>query len=192
MSKVKAIGLIVEDASDYESLKILIKRAVKKDRLKFKKAIANGCGKIRRKAAGYAVDLHRRGCNMLILTHDLDRNDLSKLRADLESKLSTSPLNYNFVCIPIEEIEAWFLSDPDGIKNTFNLKRKPKIKGNPETIASPKEKLEDYVYQCSEKSKIYLNTKHNALLAGRLSMTVMMNKCNSFKVLHDFVSAQKY
>ena len=51
----------------------------------------------------------------------------------------------------------WFLSDPDGIKKVFNLKRKPKIKGNPEAIASPKEKLNDIIYQCSEK---YLLSKY--------------------------------
>jgi len=192
MSKIKGVGLIVEDASDYESIKVLIKRITNKSNLKFKKAIGHGCGKIRRKASSYAIDLHKRGCNMLILVHDLDRNDLLKLRADLENKLASSPLKHNFVCIPIEEIEAWFLSDPDGIKTTFSLKGNRKIKGNPETISSPKEKLEDFVYYCSAKSKIYLNTKHNALLAENLSLSIMKNKCGSFKALYTFVSTQTY
>ena len=192
MSKIRRIGLIVEDISDYESIRILIKRITNKDKLKFKKSIAHGCGKIKRKASGWAVDLHRRGCNMLILVHDLDRNILLKLREDLENELSSSPLEYNFVCIPIEEIEAWFLSDPEGIKTTFSLKRKPKVKGYPETISSPKEKLEDYVYSCSEKSKRYINTKHNSLLSEKLSLTKMKSKCPSFNALHVFVSAHTF
>ncbi|MCH7826355.1 MAG: DUF4276 family protein [Bacteroidetes bacterium] len=192
ISKIKGIGLIVEDASDYESFKILIKRITNNNNLKFKKAIANGCGKIKRKAMSYAIDLHKRGCNMLILVHDLDRNDLLKLRVSLEDILAPSPLKYNFVCIPIEEIEAWFLSDPEGIKTLFSLKRKPKIKGNPEAISSPKEKLQDYIYFLSDKSKIYLNTKHNALLAEKLSLLMMRKKCRSFNKFYDFILTKTY
>ncbi len=48
--KIKAIGLIVEDNSDFKSFKIIISRILKRDNLTFKKQIGNGCGKMRRKA----------------------------------------------------------------------------------------------------------------------------------------------
>jgi hypothetical protein len=192
MNKVKCIGIIAEDNSDFESSKILIKRIIKKENIRFKKAIGNGCGKIRRKANDYSSDLQKRGCNLLILLHDLDRFNLLDLKKELEEKLETAPIDNYFVCIPIEELEAWFLSDPNGIKHALNLKRAPNIKGLPEHILSPKEKLEELVSICSNKEKIYLNTKHNELIASKISIDKAKEKCISFKQFHDFLLKQKY
>ncbi len=190
--KIKSIGLIVEDNSDFTSFKKLISRIVEKDNLTFKKAIGGGCGKMKRKAASYASNLSKKGCDLVILAHDLDRNDLNVLQGELENIMTKSPAKYNFVCVPIEEIEGWFLSDPEGIKTVFNLTRKPKIKGNPESIPSPKEKLEEYIYQCSEKSKIYINTKHNDMLAEKLCLDQMKAKCISFALLYNHVQSYEY
>jgi hypothetical protein len=192
MSKVKEIGLIVEDDSDFESFRILIQRIADKKNLKFRKAISNGCGKLRRKATSYAQNLYQRGCNMIILVHDLDRNDLYDLNQELLDKFSDCPAQYSFICIPIEEIEAWFLSDPDGIKKTFNLNKSPKIKGLPETIPSPKEKIGELVKTYSNNSKMYLNTKHNSKLSQNVSLELVLKKCNSFKRMNDFILEHKY
>lgn len=192
MSKIKAIGIIAEDDSDFETSKIIIKRIINNDKIAFKKAIGNGCGKIKRKALDYSRDLKNRGCNLLILFHDLDKNKLHALKAELDDKLSGSHISNYFVCIPIEEIEAWFLSDPNGIKVALNLKKAPKVKGQPEQILSPKEKLEDLVSVCSNKEKIYLNTKHNVTIAKKVSIDLMKQKCKSFLLLHDFLQSQKY
>jgi hypothetical protein len=190
--KIKSIGLIVEDDSDFNSIRILISRIVDKNNLTFKKAIGNGCGKMKRKAVSYANNLNQKGCDLIILVHDLDRNDLKKLQAELEKLINLSDAKKPFVCIPIEELEGWFLSDAEGIKNAFQLERLPKINGNPETITSPKEKLQDFVFQCSNKSKIYLNTKHNDLLSSNVCINKMKEKCVSFKLLYDFVSKYEY
>lgn len=192
MSKVKSIGIIAEDNSDFETSKILIKRIIKKDNIAFKKAIGNGCGKIKRKALDYSRDLKNRGCNLLILLHDLDRNQLVTLKAELDNKLAGSHIANYFVCIPIEEIEAWLLSDPNGIKEALNLRKAPNVKGQPEQIPSPKEKLEELVSICSNREKVYLNTKHNEIIATKISIDAMKQKCNSFLLLHDFLLSQKY
>lgn len=192
MSKIKGIGLIVEDNSDFDSFKTLIKRIVDKSNIKFKKAVSNGCGKLRRKASSYAVNLHRQGCDMIILIHDLDRCDYEKLKRELENKLADCPSKCHYICIPIEEIEAWFLSDPDCIKNTFSLPRLPRISNIPEAIESPKEKIESLVRQYSNKSKIYLNTKHNEKLSEVVCLDTVKAKCESFKKLNDFVLEHDY
>ena len=192
MSKIKSIGLIVEDNSDFDSFKILIQRITNKDNIKFRKAISNGCGKLRRKAYSYAVNLHQRGCNMIIIVHDLDRNDYKLLKTELEEKISNSPANYNFICIPIEEVEAWFLSDLESIKKTFDLERIPKIKGLPETIQSPKEEIEHLVKVNSRHTKLYLNTKHNSILSQNVSLDLLYTKCKSFQELNDYLLEHKY
>jgi len=186
------LEFIAEDESDYESVKTLIKRIIQNDKIGFKSRTSNGCGKLKRKAFDYAVDLDNRGCDMLLLFHDLDRNNLSELETELKNKLLNSPISNYFICIPIEEIEAWFLSDPESIKSTLNLKNIPKIKASPETISSPKEYLGSLVSACSDKGKIYLNTQHNAKLSQNISIEMIREKCNSFAKLYHFIVKQTY
>lgn len=192
MSKVKCIGIIAEDNSDFETAKILIKRILNRDNLSFKKAVGNGCGKLRRKALDYAIDLRKRGCDMLILIHDLDKHVHRELLEDLHLKLEDAPIDKKFVCIPIEELEAWFLGDPQAIKNTFNLARIPRFKGRPETINSPKETLGEQIYLCSNKSTIFLNTKHNQKIAAHICIETVKQRCPSFDLLHNFVTTYEY
>jgi len=192
MSKITRIGIIAEDESDFEATKVIVKRIIKTDKIGFKPRTSNGCGKLKRKAFDYAVDLHRRGCDLLILFHDLDRNVLVQLEKELQEKLNGNPFENYFVCIPIEELEAWYLSDPESIKKTFNLKRKPKIKAKPETIKSPKEYLGELIYSCSDKEKIYLNTKHNQMLSENVSIQLMRTNCKSFEKLYDFINKHEY
>jgi hypothetical protein len=129
---------------------------------------------------------------MLILIHDLDRNTHRTLYEELTKKIEDAPINNKFVCIPIEEIEAWFLSDPESIKSTFRLARKPKFHGRPETISSPKETLAEQIYLCSNKSTIFLNTRHNQKLAEQISLALLIEKCESFLNLHSFVTQFEY
>ena len=192
MNKIKGIGLIVEDNSDYNSLKILISRVLGISNLTFKKVIGNGCGKIKRKALAWSELLHTRGCNLLILVHDLDRNNLNDLKSELSKSIKESPIKNKLICIPIEEMESWLLSDPKNLKNTFSLKRIPKIGTQPESIASPKERLRDYIYQCSNKEVLYLNTKHNERIANTISLKLLRKRCPSFEELANFIEGQKY
>src|SRR5680860_1171714 len=101
MSKVKSIGLIVEDNSDYTCFTTLIKRIAKKDNIKFKKVIGYGCGQIKKKALLWSTNLHQRGCNVLILVQDLDRNNLAELKLQLEKAVEESPVESKLVCIPV-------------------------------------------------------------------------------------------
>lgn len=192
MTKIKCIGIIAEDSSDFETAKILINRILGRDNLSFKKAVGNGCGKLRRKALDYAIDLKRRGCDMLILIHDLDRNTHKDLLNDLKKRIENAPIVNKFVCIPIEELEAWFLSDPESIKNTFNLTRRPRFNGRPENIGSPKETLGEQIYLCSNKSTIFLNTKHNQKIAENITLETIRQRCPSFDLLHAFVTTYEY
>jgi len=185
----KKIGIIAEDESDVDTLKELIARITGKSNLSYKRFVGRGCGKIKRKCSDWAKQLQLRGCNVLILIHDLDSNNIQDLKLLLEKNIKPNPIRHSYICIPIQEMEAWILADPASIKKSFNLKKSPKITGNPETIDSPKETLGRLIRTFSDNSKVYINTKHNTVLAKNLNLNTVKTKCKSFSGLYEFVSA---
>ena len=191
MSKVKCIGIIAEDNSDFEAVKVLIARIIDRDNFSFKRRVGNGCGRVKQNALKYAKNLNNRGCDMLILIHDLDKNNLAELLKKLQNKIKDAPFDKKFVCIPIEELEAWFLSDPVSIKTTFNLKRQPKFSGLPETVNSPKEVLADQISKCSDKQINFLPI-NNKIIAANVNLDLIKEKCPSFDLLHTFLLKYKY
>lgn len=191
MSAIKTIGIIAEDNSDFDTIKTIINKITKKN-LKYKKNIGNGCGKIKRKCRDYVDDLHRRECDLVLLFHDLDRNNFDELYRALNDEIKDCNILKKFICIPVEEIEAWFLSDINAIKKTFKIRKDFKIKGQPETIPSPKEFLQKIVYKNSNKEFIYNNVKHNIKIAENLNLELVSKSCNSYNQLESFLKLQKY
>jgi hypothetical protein len=189
MRKIKTIGIIAEDNSDFATARKLILRITNR-RLKFKKQIGDGSGKLKRKADDYCTVLHARGCDAVILLHDLDRNQLQGLKAELEQKILNSPVKIKFVCIPVEEIEAWIISDPLAIKQALNLRRLPKFSGKPESVTSPKEKLQNEIKRCANNSFTYITTVHNEKIAEHLSIDAAKTKCPSFALFYNFIKTR--
>lgn len=189
MSKPRAIrvGIIAEDYSDVDAAKIMIYRIAERDNIGVKKFVGHGCGRIKRKCKAWVSNFKTKKCRYLILIHDLDRNDLNDLRQRLKESVSPCPIEPYLICIPIEEMEAWWLADPQAIRTALNLDRIPKVKGNPQHITSPKERIAAMVKQCSNNNKVYLNTKHNAKIAAHLDFTKAM-RCDSFVPFFNFVT----
>lgn len=175
----KKVGVIAENTSDVQVIKILINKILNHKRHKVIPNPCNGHGKIMGKCKAYASDLKARGCGYLILVHDLDEKVLKGLQVALQSALMPCPIQKHIIVIPIKEIESWLLSDGLAIKKTFNLKKEPKEITNPETIKDPKEKLEEVVRFYSEKNKFYHNTVHNGKIAEQIRIH-KINKCSSF------------
>jgi hypothetical protein len=186
----KRVGLIAEDESDIETLKELLRRITGKANIGFKNFVGRGCGKIKRKSDDWAKQLKDRGCQVLILVHDLDRNNFTELYTSIENNLKPFLIKETFISIPIEEMESWFLSDGKGVKAALNLKKEIKAYHNPETVKSPKEVLGKEIEKASNDTKIYLNTKHNVLIAQHLDIDKVKAKCESFKKLHAFAIAK--
>ncbi len=135
------IGLITEDISDFDVVDEIIRKLVPKSKYSIKKYVGHGCGKIIGKCRDWAIDLKRRNCSILIILHDLDNQTETLLYKRLNQAMSPSPISKFVLVIPVQEIEAWLLSDLDAIKKALNLQATlPKIP-NPESILNPKEHL---------------------------------------------------
>lgn len=181
------VGIIAEDMSDVKTIHILIERISGK-KISEKHHLGYGCGKIISKCKHWTSSLYKRNCKFLIVVHDSDDKSPQEINDKILKELSNSPFTHYLICIPIQEIEAWLLSDPTGIKNAMKLKLLPKIKGNPQNISSPKEYLEDIVKKSSAGTKIYISTKHNEIIAAQISIDEIYRRCEAFRPFHKFIT----
>ena len=178
------IGIIAEEQNDIDVIYELTTKLINSNKFTFKKFVSHGCGKLRRKCSAWAQILKTSGCTFLIVVHDLDKNDEKKLRFTLERELTGVNFTNSIVLIPIEEMEAWLLSDPTAIKSVFNMKKLPKIPKHPENINSPKEFLSQLVKSNSKTQ--YLNTVHNKRIAEAVSIS-QLGACPSFTCFPPFL-----
>lgn len=184
----KRLGFIAEDISDIEVLKILTKKLTSKP-FAVSHFVGKGCGPLAKKSPGWCRVLLIKECHHVVLVHDLDRNNLVQLRQKLEGILLGAPQRTKSVVIPIEELEAWLLSDEQAIAKALNLDKVPALVHHPEGIPSPKEYIGDMVRKISNKQKQYVNTVHNRLIAGSLDIAKLRKKCPSFKKFEEFVQS---
>ncbi|NTW45892.1 MAG: DUF4276 family protein [Candidatus Moranbacteria bacterium] len=188
MSKRKPrVGIIAEDRSDIECVRALIFRITNDNKIGVDGMAKNGCTMLVRKCGHWAVNLHEKGCNLLIVIHDSDGKDPRAIHNRIELALHACPIVKKIITIPVEEIEAWLLADPNAIKKGINLDKIPKINRNVEQISSPKEFLEDIIDKTSNREKIYINSKHNAMIARNIDIEKIKEKCPSFLPFLKFV-----
>ncbi len=178
----KKIGIIAEDSSDIDVLTEIIAKISPKNSFTVKKFVGNGCGKLRQKCGSWANQLLDSGCEHIILVHDLDRYNENELRKNLKEKVN---FPNSLIVIPIEELEAWLLSDENAIKAVFSLTKTPKKISDCEVIKSPKEYLEKLVWSLGKKR--YLNTVHNKKLSAEMNLNELL-RCNSYIPLHNYLT----
>lgn len=180
------VGIIAEDYSDVDSARILIHRIANNEKIGIRRVVGKGCGRIRKKCHAWSKQLRLKGCSLLVLIHDLDDKNLTELRRTIGEAIDPCPITLNLICIPVHELEAWLLSDPNAIRTAMHLRRTPKVKFPPETINSPKEYLGELIYRTSNGEKLYINTKHNSKIATEISIDLVKKKCPSFLPFYDF------
>jgi hypothetical protein len=180
------IGIIAEDTSDVDVVTELIRKLKSPKSFCVRHFVGDGCGKLRNKCRAWANQLHLRGCSALLFVHDLDRHKPARLRSDLVASLCPCPIAKHLIVIPIEEIEAWLMCDANALKRVFALDKPPNLPGNPESIISPKEKLESLVWRNSGKTRRYINTVHNAVIAKYIDVS-SLRKCSAFHEFERFV-----
>ena len=186
------VGIIAEDNSDVETLKIFIRR-INPLRFQIKGHSTKGCGRLKKKCTGIVCHLVRKGITKIIICHDLDSDDpdkLASLKKALREKVKASmvPNNNRVICIviPVQELEAWFLADVSIINKRF-IGAKLKEIPNPEKIPSPKEYIEKVSRDDRWKPR-YINTNDNPKLAEVIDIDKVRTKCPAFSPFYDFIS----
>lgn len=182
MSNIK-IGLITEDDTDWNAVREIIHRVLDSN-VTIKKWTSGGSVPKKKLSRELKV-LFNKGCNVFIVVQDLDRSPNGSLkhegtlRSELEPLFSVVNNFSKHLCIPIEELEAWFWSDPKILKDISgkNIKAHP----NPDQIKSPKEALEKL--SIGKNGKPSYGSNRNAELAKKLDMVECSKYCPSFSEL---------
>ncbi|PZO44127.1 MAG: hypothetical protein DCF19_02665 [Pseudanabaena frigida] len=188
MSNIK-IALIAEDNTDCEAIRKIVHRVIGAN-VTTQKWASNGCSSLKKKLTSKLKVLSREGCSIFIVVHDLDRNPQNgslnyepALRSKLEVLSSEVRSHNKHICIPIEELEAWFWSDPAVLEYLGGEKGKARV--NPDQIKSPKEEL--IKLSVGENRKPRYSTNMNVELAARLNLDLCSDRCPSFKDLLKFL-----
>ena len=190
MSKLR-IALIAEDDTDCAAVREIIHRVLGRETATEKWA-SKGCSILERKLSAKLKLFARNGCNAFIIVRDLDRNpqnnalnDEAKSRKKLEESASIVNSSQTLICIPVEELEAWFWSDLDVIRMVG--KGKGQASKNPHLIAQPKEAL--IKLSRGENRRPLYSVNDNADLAKELDLKLCADRCPSFRDLLDFLNS---
>jgi hypothetical protein len=179
------LGIIAEDDSDVAVIRELTLKLLGSRRIKFKRFIGHGCGKLRRKCRAWAENLVGQGCRWLAVVHDLDVNDERQLREELTNAIASIRSRASVVLIPRREIEAWLLFDKKAIATAFNNRRCLRLPGDPESLDDPKRFLRELIRRFYGKD--YLSSIHNGLIAKHIDIQ-HLRRSHSFAPHPIFVS----
>jgi Domain of unknown function (DUF4276) len=187
---VTKIGVLGEDATDCRALRVILQRILPKGvGVKTQAPPSGGCSALRRKAASYMQALRDAGCSAIVLVHDLDQDpersqpkNVHEVRAQLQRIPVPAGIDC-LICIPMEELEAWFWADQATLDRI--AKGHGKASTAPHTIRDPKGELRRLSARAHGKKPVY-STNMNEELAKDLDLEVCAERCEAFRELRSF------
>jgi Domain of unknown function (DUF4276) len=181
-------GIIGEDNSDAQTLKVIVRRLAQNANLTIKAQGFDGCSEMLRKGASRLRLFSDLGLQRFIVCYDSDGHDHRERREEVMRRI-VRPSGLPQPCcvlIPIEEIEAWILADIQAVSKVFSSWNPDPIRQNPESIPNPKEYLENLSKQTNKKP-VYSHATYNQRVAEHLNLELVHQRCSSFRPLRDFV-----
>lgn len=186
----RPIGVIAEDRTDLDTMRVIIQRILGPN-TGVKGKPGGGCARARRKAGAWLTIMANKGIRRVVILHDLDRNPNngalnchSSLRRTLE-RIRVPPNINRYICIPVEELEAWFWSCETTLSSVAG--KPTSAAHHPENIIQPKEAL----YRLSRRGRgsrvSHYSTNDNPRLAQSLDLDACAQRCASFEGLRDFL-----
>ncbi len=188
-------GIVGEDDSDVLTLRELIIRFHERARLptaSFKKHGFRGCANLLSKGARYLEMFEADGCERLIVLYDADRDDPAarRQRAELEIVKVANISIPCFVCVPVQEIEAWFLADTAAVTKVIPKCGILKEYTSPELQRDPKEQLKRICLDPKTRKSLYSPPTHNEKVARCVDLDLLLSKCSSARELANFVEGK--
>jgi glutathionylspermidine synthase len=182
-------GILAEDDSDIETLKVLIRQLAGNEKLPIRGKGFNGCGELLKHGSKYLKSLAELKCNRFIVAHDADQQDVATTRQKLIERVIQPSGVKTSICllVPTQTIEAWLLTDIEAVSKLFKSWN-PKSVENPESISRPKEYLEKLSRLAGGRPR-YSHATHNPQLAKHINLGKVSESCPSFRPLKQFVKS---
>jgi len=180
-------GILGEDESDVQTLKVLVKRLARNQSLTVKTKGYGGCAEMLRKGARQLRLFKRLKVKRFIVWHDADGPDPEPKRQLVMQRI-VKPSGLKTGCcivVPVQELEAWILADIECAVKIFPSWRPTPIE-NPERIPSPKDYVERLSREGGQRPR-YSHATHNEKMASHLDLKKVAAKCPAFGVLAAFV-----
>ena len=114
-------GVLGEDKSDFQTLKILVQRLADKKKVDILGKGYTGCGELLKKGGEDLKLLSDMGCTRFVIAHDADQRDFRDVQRDLVDKIIKPSGIKKSICllVPVREIEAWLLADIEAVTIIF-------------------------------------------------------------------------
>ncbi len=183
----QSIGILAESENDCKVMHTLVRRILAEVQVdpRYYNVLhrsGKGCAGLRHQAERWIRELSARGCQIVILVHDRDRHDEAQLRKKLSAYQIPSSVQCH-VCIPVEEIEAWFFSCEKALQLICGERENPHEL--PHLIRSPKERLIEASRAVPGRSRYSPND--GARIAEVLQLDVCAKRCPAFRDVRRFL-----
>lgn len=178
------MGFIAEEKTDVAALTTLARGITKDESFPIRSVSDSGCSNIRLKSTAWMADLAAKGCTHIVIVHDCDRWNEDELRKVLEKHEPPDGVEH-LICIPVEELEAWFWSDRKVLQKVAGRNGKLPRYRAPHLIKSPKEELE----RLSRRGRTHpsYSVNDNGNLAKLLDHEVCARACPAFHRFREFL-----
>jgi hypothetical protein len=185
----KRVGVLAEDQSDCDAIGVIIRRL--RSDLGVNPFGAKGAARLKRKALPRINQWLEKGCVGFIVVHDLDRDkatgalrDQDALIRELEAIEYPRGAERRHICVPVEELEAWFWSDQTVLDKV--ARGNPVMASHhPHKIVDPKGEL---IRRSRRNGKAQYSTNDNEALARILDLQICAQRCPEFAALRDFIA----
>lgn len=184
-------GVLGEDKSDAQTLKVIIRRLAKDNSLSIRPYGFNGATEMLKDGGKTLKLLATLRCSRFVICYDADSSSEQERReAVINRIIRPSGIKGNFcILVPREEIEAWILADLNAVGKINAAAKALKPFDRPENVEGPKERLEKL---CRDKQRpLYSHRTHNPVVAEHLDLEEVAKKCPSFAPLQHFVTTGK-
>jgi hypothetical protein len=186
-------GIIAEDRSDAETLKVILRRLLDRHRSRSKFSLKgyHGWAQMFRKGISQLKLFAAQGCQKIVICFDADGpTDKGRVRRQKIDRELIKPSKVSIPCcavVPVQELEAWVLADLAAVSKIMPSWRPTSSFPEPERIVNPKERLEKLSRDPKTRYQRYVPSIHNEKVAEFLDLEVVEDKCPSFARLVAFV-----
>ncbi|MBH9721734.1 DUF4276 family protein [Burkholderia contaminans] len=182
--------LITEDQTDFDAIKIIIRRIAGQPKLSVKGKGLGGAGEIKNKGTAIITSLvsdETKGC---IVVRDCDGLDsegkFKSIKADVFDKVKFKQKPPYCIVLPKHELESWYLADIGCVTRVWPQWHPNGKYNHPETIKNAKEEL-IRISRINNLRPRY-STSDGVSIANVMDLEIVRRKCPSFEPLHALIT----